>query len=204
MNTQSHFAKYIGKEIYKCDTNQEVTLMGIREDVLQFMNGNPEEQEGLYSNFRIIVQDDMEVIKNNIPIDLAVVITKKTEIREPVKVNPEMFLEKLKDKLYPPLGVTHEQMVKSQKHRKRTYVLVRQIIMASYYCAFENHPIKEFRISMAESGGIYGKDHATVSHAIKTVNNLLDTNKHFYSDYKDIWGDVKLINSKSKLNIYNY
>ena len=58
------------------------------------------------------------------------------------------------------------------KTRKREIVICRQLIM--YF-------LKKFnrKQTLAEIGSVYGKDHATVLHAIKTVNNLIDTDKSF-------------------------
>ena len=62
-------------------------------------------------------------------------------------------------------------MIKS-KTRKREIVQARQIAM--YFS-------KSFtKSSLATIGSqIGGKDHATVLHACKTVNNLIDTDKRF-------------------------
>ena len=53
--------------------------------------------------------------------------------------------------------------------RKREVVFARQIIM--YLIK------KTSRDSLAKIGSYFGQDHATASHAIKTVNNLVDTDK---------------------------
>ena len=46
--------------------------------------------------------------------------------------------------------------------------------------------------SLATIGAqIGGKDHATVLHACKTVNNLIDTDKHFRSQIEDIEKKLK-------------
>jgi len=64
--------------------------------------------------------------------------------------------------------------------RKRHYVLARQI---SHYFAKELHP----RLSLAFVGkNIGNKDHATVLHSIKTINNLIDTDKVFAAEIEEI------------------
>lgn len=46
---------------------------------------------------------------------------------------------------------------------------------------------KNFRMSLKNIGKITGgKDHATVLHSVKTVNNLVDTDKTFRKLYEDI------------------
>jgi chromosomal replication initiator protein len=72
--------------------------------------------------------------------------------------------------IYKAFGVTEEQM-KNIKCRKRELAQSRQWHM---YIRF-----KVFKMSSTEAGNIYDKDHATVLHAIKTVNNLMETDRKF-------------------------
>jgi chromosomal replication initiator protein len=49
------------------------------------------------------------------------------------------------------------------------------------------------KASLASIGShIGGKDHATVLHACKTVNNLIDTDKHFRNQINDIEKKLKV------------
>lgn len=199
MNNQTHFAKYIGKPIFNEITDQTVILKGLRENSIQFLNGEPHEQNGKYTDFKIIVADDLEVLKNDLPVDLAVVVTATTKTRPAVKVNPEMFLAQLQDLLYPPLKMTHSKMIKLKKCRKHELVITRQVIMACYFCAFEGS--EHFKITQDAAGEIYGKDHATVKYSIDIINNLIDTDKFFVQEFKKVWAAVKAVNSCSRLHI---
>jgi chromosomal replication initiator protein len=68
--------------------------------------------------------------------------------------------------------------------RKREIVQARQVAMY-----FSKSLTKS---SLAKIGAqIGGKDHATVLHACKTVNNLMDTDKHFKSQIEDIEKKLK-------------
>ena len=70
------------------------------------------------------------------------------------------------------------------KTRKREIVQARQVAMY-----FSKSLTKS---SLATIGAqIGGKDHATVLHACKTVNNLLDTDKHFRNQIEDIEKKLK-------------
>ncbi len=70
------------------------------------------------------------------------------------------------------------------KTRKREIVQARQVAMF-----FSKSLTKS---SLATIGSqIGGKDHATVLHACKTVNNLYDTDKHFKSQIEDIEKKLK-------------
>jgi chromosomal replication initiator protein len=69
--------------------------------------------------------------------------------------------------------------------RKREIVQARQVAMF-----FSKNLTKS---SLATIGSqIGGKDHATVLHACKTVNNLLDTDKHFKNQIEDIEKKLKI------------
>jgi len=71
------------------------------------------------------------------------------------------------------------------KTRRREVVQVRQVAM--YFAK------KYTRNSLSVIGsGIGGKDHATVLHSCKTVNNLYDTNKHFRSHIDEL--DLLVLN----------
>ncbi|HXK82151.1 MAG TPA: chromosomal replication initiator protein DnaA [Bacteroidales bacterium] len=71
------------------------------------------------------------------------------------------------------------------KTRKREIVQARQIAMY-----FAKHMTKASLASIGSSIG--GKDHATVLHACKTVNNLMDTDKHFKTDVEEIEKRLKM------------
>jgi len=71
------------------------------------------------------------------------------------------------------------------KTRKREIVQARQIAMF-----FSKSLTKS---SLASIGSQIGnKDHATVLHACKTVNNLIDTDKHFRVDVEEIEKRLKV------------
>ncbi len=71
------------------------------------------------------------------------------------------------------------------KTRKREIVQARQVSMY-----FSKSLTKS---SLASIGShIGGKDHATVLHACKTVNNLMDTDKHFRNQITEIEKKLKV------------
>jgi hypothetical protein len=68
------------------------------------------------------------------------------------------------------------------KQRNREYVMARQFCM---------HTAKECtELSLADIGERYGKDHATVLHAIKTTNNLRETSKLYRAKYDYVYGKI--------------
>jgi chromosomal replication initiator protein len=73
----------------------------------------------------------------------------------------------------------------SSKTRKREIVQARQIAMFFAKSLTKN--------SLATIGSqIGGKDHATVLHACKTVNNLIETDKRFKVYINDIEKKLKM------------
>ena len=59
------------------------------------------------------------------------------------------------------------------KTRKREIVFARQLIF--YFCK------KYTKETLAQIGLNYSKDHATVLYAIKTINNLIDTDRNIHA-----------------------
>lgn len=70
-------------------------------------------------------------------------------------------------------------VLESNKNRKRVYVEIRQI---SWYLFMK----KIDGLSLADAGWFFRKDHSTVLHAIKTVNNLLETSMDFRNKVKNL------------------
>ena len=88
-----------------------------------------------------------------------------------IKINPEDISVDYIQKIVCDYFNIHIEQLKS-KTRKREIVQARQIAMF----LSKNYT----KLSLASIGAqIGGKDHATVLHACKTVNNLIDTDKKF-------------------------
>ena len=68
-------------------------------------------------------------------------------------------------------NVDPEILRNNTKFRRREYVVARQLHMMVRHIVF--------KMSQAKSGTVYGKDHASVLHGIKTILNIRETNKQF-------------------------
>lgn len=68
------------------------------------------------------------------------------------------------------------------KTRKREYVISRQ------FCMF--WIMKHTKSSLSSAGMHYNKDHATVMHSVKTINNLLDTSANFREKHNRIYHKI--------------
>ena len=78
--------------------------------------------------------------------------------------------------VYVALGISELQV--RAKTRKREAVEARQLV---YYMVW-----KQLNMTLEKIGAIYNQNHATVSHAVKTISNLLETNKEFQQKVKGI------------------
>lgn len=76
----------------------------------------------------------------------------------------------------------------TKKTRKREVVEARQVLM--------KYRKETMKMSLSEAAQPYGKDHATVLHAIKTVNNLKETDSNFRVKYELFLERAKQPNTK--------
>lgn len=84
-------------------------------------------------------------------------------------------------------GIKLEELIITKESRKQEYVRARQVHMACLKLAF--------KFSYEKAGRMYyDKDHATTIHAIKTVNNEIDTNKYFREQYREVFWYAYTIN----------
>lgn len=197
-NIQVHFAKYLEKHIWDEKNQKKVLLIGVKKNNLQYINGSKKELSGNYNRFRILVSCQDEIVSNNIPGELAVILVSEVTVRKYIPINPDMFLKKIKDSIYDQRGLSDELMWRERNNRSAIYKEPRQVIMACYFCAFERMGVG---MTLSRAGSIYEKDHATVLHAIKRVNNDLDTVNFFRGVYNEAFDLTKTINRKSRLHI---
>ena len=77
--------------------------------------------------------------------------------------------------------------------RKREYVEARQVSM---YFIKEN--VKN--ITLSTIGSYFGdRDHATVLHACKTVNNMLDTDKKYKKKFDEMKEEISKVSAKTSM-----
>ena len=88
-------------------------------------------------------------------------------------------LEELKDIVFGITGITESDM--QARTRKREVAMPRMVIMAVYFKAIRN-------VTAQDSSDVYQMDHASTTHACKTINNLKNTDKSFRNTYREVWG----------------
>lgn len=87
----------------------------------------------------------------------------------------EVYMRKLLNIVCLCANVNEKELLLSGNFRKRKFVLPRQVHMSFLH--------KTFGISLAKAAANYSQDHATCSHAYKTIRNLYQTDKTFREDY---------------------
>lgn len=204
MDKLPHFAKFLNKPIWYLSHNKEreVILMGLRKDTIQLREiGQTLEFNEKIDEFKIIVENSDELVVKLIPIELAVkvIMQKGKLITIPVQTQEMEVLQTLKKMVHKINNVCEKEMMENFKNRHEKYKESRQVIMVCYQKILTTAK----GVSLQKAGNLYFKDHATVLHAAKTINNLLDTNKKFRDKYQDVWEYAILINPDIELNIIN-
>lgn len=96
-------------------------------------------------------------------------------------INKEVYKEKDYNEL---IKIVHEyfNVKRNDKSSKRIYVRPRQIS-----CYFMRKYWEHYGFSYPKIGDIFGgKDHATIMSSIRTVNNLIETDKDFRNIIKEL------------------
>lgn len=76
------------------------------------------------------------------------------------------------------------KVIMNNKNQKREYVIIRQVTMALL--------VLKLGFTLERAGAFFGgKDHATAMWAIKTVQNLLDTDKYFRKTVSELFKGIK-------------
>ncbi len=146
----------------------------ISTSVIEYLANNITESIRELEGAMISLLAHSTLSKKDITMDVAVNIVDNL-ITKPKK--REITVEMIQDKVCEYFGVTKEAV--QSKTRKRDVVQVRQITM---------YLSKQYtNTSLVSIGSKIGKrDHSTVLHACKTVNDLIDTDRNFKSNIKDI------------------
>ena len=76
-----------------------------------------------------------------------------------------------------------DKVLKYNKSRKREYVLIRQVTMTMAKL--------KSNLTLTVIGAPFGKDHATVIHAVKTVKNLSETDRQFKKEVGHLFKNVE-------------
>jgi len=79
-------------------------------------------------------------------------------------------------------GHKPKDVIKYNTCRKREYVLIRQITMSLLL-------LKNKR-SLTYAAGYFSKDHSTTIHSVKTVKNLMETDRDFKEKYGDLFKGI--------------
>ena len=141
----------------------------------QNISNNIRELEGA----RISLVAQASLNKKDITIDLAKQMIDRFVVNTSREINIEFIQKIVCDYFNINLDILNS------KTRKREIVQARQLVM--YFA-------KEYTKSSLAMIGMHcgNKDHATVLHAVRTINNLLETDKQFRGYVKDLDKKIKV------------
>lgn len=112
-----------------------------------------------------------------------------TDYKPPKEKVDENTLQRLKDIIYREYNVTDKEMRENVKRRFAKYKNPRQIVMYFWWelNSYKNKAGETVHTkSLAQVASIYGKDHATQIHTIKTIENQKETDKCFRAKLKKL------------------
>jgi len=161
--------------------NQKLYKDGITmgEDVIEYLATNITNSIRELEGALISLLAQSTLNRKQITIELASEIIEKLVKNTKREISIDFIQKVVCDYFGLPNDVLHS------KTRKREIVQARQIAMY-----FSKNLTKS---SLSTIGSLIGnKDHATVLYACKTVNNLIDTDKHFKGQVEDIERKLKL------------
>ena len=161
--------------------NQKLYKDGITmgEDVIEYLASNITNSIRELEGALISLLAQSTLNRKQITIELASEIIDKLVKNTKREISIDFIQKVVCDYFGLPNDVLHS------KTRKREIVQARQIAMY-----FSKNLTKS---SLSTIGSLIGnKDHATVLYACKTVNNLIDTDKHFKGQVEDIERKLKL------------
>jgi len=97
------------------------------------------------------------------------------------KIKQKMIEEEIIRLICKCSDVSKENLLDEQnfKSRKRELVIARQLHMAFVHLSLKK--------SQKLSGGMYGKNHEVVIHAIKTIKNLVETDKNYRTQFSELF-----------------
>ena len=142
--------------------------------------------------FKIRVESREDAKLKGIPLDKAVI--KKIVVEHLDVMSSDDFLAELKKIVCSISRIDYKTLIETRGRKNRELVEARNMIMVPYFCVYERS--LEFPVTLDQAGMLFGKDHATVINSIKTVNQLLETDRYFKSKYLPVWDLVKR-NAKS-------
>ncbi|WP_075602518.1 chromosomal replication initiator protein DnaA [Saccharicrinis aurantiacus] len=153
--------------------------ISITDDVIDYLAGNISNNVRELEGALISLLAQATLNKKEITIDVATSIVEKL-VRKPTK---ELSVDSIQKTVCEYFGLQMD--VLQSKTRKREIVQARQVAM--YFS-------KSLTGSSLSAIGLQigKKDHATVLHACKTVNNLIETNKDFKSQMQEIEAQIKM------------
>jgi len=127
------------------------------------------------------------------------VYTAPGQALDPTTQTVQSYIEQKKNSKHPELlTIAFVVSNKSEVHLNRIFenTRKREVAQARQLCMYfaERYTI----LSLGNIGRFYNRDHSTVLHAIKTINNLIDIDKSFKSFVEDIDLELRALLKKNE------
>jgi chromosomal replication initiation ATPase DnaA len=88
---------------------------------------------------------------------------------------PDSFVQRLREMIQKETSI---DMLSKTRYRGRKYVEARQL--------FTTFMVRHTKRTLQDIGDMVGRDHATVLHSVKVINNMCDTDSKFKAMYNRI------------------
>lgn len=174
-----YFASHLGKKILYNDHQYTLQKVAMYE-----VDGHSESGETVtlpIDECTLVFTDYHEFLITSLPSAIILFYDETTSryVQRSQKLTLEQLNQKVVSYICDAAGVSVSELKITKEWRKRELVEARQLHM-TILKKFFNH-------TYASAGKIYEKDHATAMHAVKTVLNLLQTDKNYFIKYADVF-----------------
>lgn len=178
-----NFAKFLGGTILNTENLEVEQLLSISKNKL-----HTNVCDGNFCNYKIIVKDEAEALKMNVPIFLCV----NENLIELDNISVDTVFEQVKKMVLEIDGMTEDDFFSNLKNRLKIYREPRQVMQTAIYVAAKNK--WPDHVSFEIVGKIFGKNHATIINSLKTVKDLHQTDKFFREKYFSVFEYVRIVN----------
>jgi hypothetical protein len=164
MDTRILFARHLGEKVLY--ENKEYILYGITSGYALCINDKSDPFPVPFKESKLIFNSQEEFKETEAPASMSIVKTEigYTDAQEETDIDRENTILLIACKC---AGIYLDELYNTTKNRKRELVEVRQIHMTVRQRLTRTE-------SLAKTGKIYGKDHATVLHAMNKIDTALN------------------------------
>lgn len=179
-----NFAKFLGESILNTENWEVEQLLSISKNKL-----HTNVCDGNFNNYKIIVKDEAEALKMNVPIFICV----NEDLIELQSISVNTVFEQVKKMVLEIDNIEEKEFFDNIKTRLKKYREPRQVMQTAVYLAAKNKFPESCSFEIV--GKMFNKNHSTIIHSVKTVKNLYETDKFYRGKYFRVFEYIKLINN---------